>query len=476
MESENLYDEHNSAEITKFLESIKHRIPFYKYRIISYLLLKDYEKPRIVLGRVFYDYLPPSVNASFRFESRSLQAGVIVEEITRETSFDRFLVKPELCIDHTITSFKKFSNCHATVWRRPGDPDAMLTGNYVSQPSIALSCNDGNQFTFSHLQSLELKEELKVHESPYHDLNELLDRVGLRHLMQSSGDPIIEVVAAQVTHIIEPPAFDDRGCSVVLVAPAQIDISTIRLGFRVIGESIQRGLSTIEKDHDLPQEGAIKLAARVASDDAAYVQLFVSVKGDLMHQLWSTNLKKSLNLFSAVYRHIDNDLAVLKKLLFEPGNKSRDFELGITYLLELLGFHALHFGGLKRLENTVDLIAISPQRKMLLVECSTDIESAQSKLAKLVNRTSKIQEWLDSVGIKPESMQCAFVTTKAKHELVGDVVYAADHKIAMIYREDITAVVEGINGPQNPEDVFLRIVQTVPPAAGPQMAVDRLGM
>lgn len=476
MESENLYDEHNSAEITKFLEPIKHRIPFYKYRIVSYLLQKDYGIPRIVLGRVFYDYLPPKADTSFRFESKSFKAGVIVEEITRETSLDSFLARLDLRIDGDIASFKSPRNGHVTVWRHLGDPDALLTGNYMSQPSITLSCDDGNRFMLSHLQSLEFKEELKVHESPYHDLNELLGRVGLSHLMQSSGDPTIEVVAAQVTHVVEPPVFDDRGCSVFLVAPAQIEISTIRLGFRVIGESIQRGLSTIEKDHDLPQEGAIKLTARVASDDAAYVQLFVSVNGDLMHQLWSANPKKSLNLIAAAYRHIDSELAILKKLLFEPGNKSRDFELGITYLLELLGFHALHFGGFKQLENTVDLIAITPQRKILLVECSTDIESAQGKLGKLVNRASKIQEWLDSVSIKPESMQCAFVTTKAKHELVGDIGYAADHKIAMIYREDIMTVVEGINGPQNPEDVFMRIVQMVPPAAVPQIAVDHLGV
>lgn len=460
MEPESFYDHHNSAEITKFLESIQHRIPFYRYRIVSYLLLKDSETPRIVLSRVFYDYLPPRADASFRFESRSLQAGIFVEEVTRETSLRNFLDKPELRVDNAIAQFKIAPSKRATVYIRTDNPDPLQ--NSVSQPSIAISFDDDRHSTISHLQTLELKEELKTHESPYHDVSELLTRVGLNHLMQSAGDPTIEVVAAQVTHIIEPPVFDDRRCSVFLVAPAQIDISTIRLGFRVIGESIQRGVAAIEKERDLPKDGAIRLAVHVASDDAAYIQLFVSVKGDLMHQLWSANPKKSLNLFAAVYRHIDNELAVLKKLLFEPGNKSRDFELGVTYLLEQLGFHALHFGGFKQLENTVDVIAITPQRRILLVECSTEIESAQGKLAKLVNRASRIQEWLDSVGIKPESMRCAFVTTKAKHELVGDVTYAAEHKIAMIYREDITAVVEGINGPQNPEEIFSRIVQMVP--------------
>lgn len=472
---DDFYDQHNIEELNKFLESIQHRIPFYRYRIVSYLLLKDLETPRIALSRVFYDYLPPNRNAEFKFESQSLEAGIFIEEVSEQTDPKHFLAKPVLRINNTIAPIKIIPTDHARVYRRVNDPDPLQ--NYLSQTSIEISCDGDDRNTLSRLQTLELKKELKTHATPYNDINELLSRVGLNNLLQSNGDPVIEVVAGQVLHIIKFPAFNDEGCQLSLMAPAQMDISAIRLGFRVIGKNVDRGVAVINKVRDLPQEGAIELAAHIKSDDAAYIQLFVSVNGDLMHQLWSVNPSKSLNLLAAVYRHIDNDLDVLKRLLSEPGNKSRDFERGIAYLLEQLGFHAFHFGGFDPFEKTVDLIAITPQRRLLLIECSTDIESAQGKLAKLANRASKIQEWLDGIGMRPESLQCVFVTTKAKHELVGDVAYAAEHKIAMIYREDIREVVEGINAPQNPEEIFSRVVRMTPPQATPGLPLaDPLGI
>jgi hypothetical protein len=83
---------------------------------------------------------------------------------------------------------------------------------------------------------------------------------------------------------------------------------------------------------------------------AAVLQCFASFDGIAQHYWWVSDPSTAQNARRAVYEVFDPKLDTLRDFLSKQGKgqNARDLEIGVAWLLWLLGFSVANFGGTAR--------------------------------------------------------------------------------------------------------------------------------
>jgi Holliday junction resolvase len=195
----------------------------------------------------------------------------------------------------------------------------------------------------------------------------------------------------------------------------------------------------------------------------AAVQAFACFAGTAQNAYWIGDAKYSPNFRRLIFDAVDEELEVTKDFLFEekkPRKEARDLESAVAWLLWMSGFAVLH-PATKRLEDNVDLIALTPAGKVMLIECTTGLLSREGKLAALEHRIAALRKRLSAGGFTGWPILGVGVTTKAKDEVQADIREAATRGVLLLAEEDLRSGVERTVVPVNPESYFDDAVELV---------------
>ncbi len=104
----------------------------------------------------------------------------------------------------------------------------------------------------------------------------------------------------------------------------------------------------------------------------AVVHCVASYDGMAQHFGWLIDPVNAQNPKRAIYTEFDANMEVLQDLLAgqKKGDAAGDFETGVRWLLWMLGFSVADLGGNKRTRDAPDLIAITPNGHVAVIECT----------------------------------------------------------------------------------------------------------
>jgi hypothetical protein len=116
---------------------------------------------------------------------------------------------------------------------------------------------------------------------------------------------------------------------------------------------------------------------------------------------------------------VDPGLNILRDNLGKTGRgrDQHDFEAGVAWLLWMMGFSTAHLGGDKRFESA-DLILVTPAGHFAVVECTTGLLKADSKMARVIERAERVRAQVQGSGFR---VLPVMVTSKTRADVKADL-------------------------------------------------------
>lgn len=305
---------------------------------------------------------------------------------------------------------------------------------------------------------------LKSSDQPFDSLDELLLAVGLPRLLQMGDMTALEIVAGAPASILDSSRIQ-QGRAIINCRMANgLEPGKLKLGYKVQRETVT-DRSMIKGDRfqwthrDDFQEGV----AQIDVGDAPVLQAFLSYQETALHQWWVIDPDKRLNLRQAVYEVFDPQLEALKAFVNGQGREtSRDFEKGIAFLVNLLGFAIVPFSIIPQLADGPDVIASTPNGNAVVIECTIGHLTENNKLAKLVRRTNLLKEKLRLAGHGHLKVQPLIVSLLSRAELQVELDEAGKHNVAVISKEELQKLISETILFTNAEELFMRIPELIP--------------
>lgn len=162
----------------------------------------------------------------------------------------------------------------------------------------------------------------------------------------------------------------------------------------------------------------------------------------------------------------DPDLGKLKTFVNGQGRDiARDFEKGVAFLANLLGFAIVPLSVIPQLADGPDIIASTPNGHVAIIECTTKHLDEDSKLAKLVRRTNLLKQKLNLSGHGHLKVQPVIVSLLAKAELQVELSEAGKHRVAVLSKEDLQTLIDYTMFPNAAADLFVRFAEYIPPSS-----------
>lgn len=189
---------------------------------------------------------------------------------------------------------------------------------------------------------------------------------------------------------------------------------------------------------------------------AAAIQCFACFDERAQHSQWIGDPSNASNLRRLILSELDEDLEVLRDFLLEEKRQrkdARDLEMAVAWLLWMSGFAVLH-PGTKRLEDNVDLVALTGSSNVLLVECTTGLTSREGKLSNLLHRVAALKKRLSAGGFDQAQVLGVAITTKPRDEVASDIREAAQSGVLVWTRDDLDSGLSRTLAPSDADKVF----------------------
>ena len=152
------------------------------------------------------------------------------------------------------------------------------------------------------------------------------------------------------------------------------------------------------------------------------------------------------NLRRTLVELADPGLQRLRGPLIAPktNQEQNDFEAGIAVLLYMLGFDTVRVGGIKKLSEAVDIFALTPSGRVLVVECTTAVLDPKDKLGKLLARMDQANERLSAANprFRPEQVTGVVVIPKMRSDLGIEWKSANERGVLILCRPEIEQALE----------------------------------
>jgi hypothetical protein len=166
----------------------------------------------------------------------------------------------------------------------------------------------------------------------------------------------------------------------------------------------------------------------------------------------------------ALIESYDPELKQIKAMLFEGdkrgGGDTRAVESAVSWLLWMMGFTPAHFGSTKQLQDGPDILATTPSRNIVMVECTTGMLKVD-KLAKLAERRTNLRDRLNASGHSFLRIIAAIATTMRRAEIEADIEHAERLGILVITREDLENSLSQTLVSQDPEVGFRQAEEAI---------------
>lgn len=331
---------------------------------------------------------------------------------------------------------------------------------------LRLSISTGSHVFQNRLT--EFQSDLRSGAMPYDSIVEL---AGELHLYPLRWDVCsLDVTAEGVVAVdLGPRARIQNGVAHLAIRVAKdVDRTQARLGYRVQAP-----------DAKATQRGSFNSGDLTWSDDGEYVavgsvdievpkgsviQGFASYKARWMHQGWITDPDNAANVRRSMHEVFDPELEGTKKSLFDAKSHKQDarvLEAGVGNLMFMYGFAvnplSSHFT-----TDAADLLAVSPNGNIAVIECTTGAINNNGKLSKLLARAAALLEKLKQTG-NPHLKVLPVVVTTMKREALTDEEIASSKGIYVATYEDLERLANESIIPKNADQAFESLWSLVHP-------------
>ncbi len=314
-----------------------------------------------------------------------------------------------------------------------------------------------------NLFNVSMDLELRAADQPFFDVNELFTFLSIPIDLRNAISARHDFALRSPLWISQQSTVRDGKIYVEVMAPPSIEPAEVKLGFKVPTSNGFQRFSVLGNTLNWDDAGIWRAGKyEYALDDAQYAQCFLSYKGEPLYALWLIDQSKSLNYRAGIYDLFDRERTVLRELLY-PKKDSQQLEDGVALLLGLHGFAVTKYG-FGKLKDGPDLIVDTPIGRTAVIECTTDIPDKGDKLSKLIQRTTRIRTYLSNAGHANKEVLPVLITNLPREETKADLGMLAKHGIALVCRENIENLLERLNLPSNPEQVFDEARSLVPEA------------
>ncbi len=305
--------------------------------------------------------------------------------------------------------------------------------------------------------------ELRAAATPYDSLDELASEYGVAGF---SGTVMLEVLAFHLAAFDFGSTVLGNKAKLAILAARGLPRDDVSLGYRVfdkgrvVKRSIVKGVEMQWTELGEHQRGEIELDV----PSAAVIQCFANYRGITQHFGWAADDLSAQNPRRMVYSVFDQQLAILDDFISKSGSKgrdARDLEVGVSWLLWMLGFSVAHLGATPRTQEAVDLIATTPAGHFAVVECTTGLLKADHKLSLLISRAEQVRQGIVASNSKHLRVLAVIVSSKPRAELLADMGEAEKHGVLVFAREDIQAAIARTLVQPNPDRIYEEAIQQV---------------
>ena len=283
----------------------------------------------------------------------------------------------------------------------------------------------------------EFDWELRANAAPYDGIRELLVDYRLGNLTDSAQ---FEVVPGQVIAIENTSRVSGEKATIAVICAKRIRREEVLLGYRTFSSGAVQSRNSISgRDVKWEIQGdLLRGSSEITVPPGAVVHAIASYTGIAEHYLWIGDPDTAQNHLRAVYVGFDSNFATLRDFLTrEPGTgNARDLEIGVSWLLWMLGFSAAAIG---RTQNTPDILAVTPRGRYLVIECTTG--GLASTVSVLLARTGLVRQRLQSSGHSAEVLP-VLVTSKHREDVKADIPAAEQNGVVVVTREDLLTLVD----------------------------------
>jgi hypothetical protein len=136
---------------------------------------------------------------------------------------------------------------------------------------------------------------------------------------------------------------------------------------------------------------------------------------------------------------VDPQMSRLEALITRPErNMARDFEAGVAWLPQVLGFSPIHVSAMSGMTDEPDILVTGPDGEVLIVECTTGVPD-DDKLTLLISRSARMRAALqESRGAAAPAIVIAMIITPLpSEELVGIRDKAEQNSILILCRSEL---------------------------------------
>lgn len=320
--------------------------------------------------------------------------------------------------------------------------------------------------------------ELRSSAVPFDSIQELLQEYGLGGLFSDSIT--VEVVATAVMGFDgDQSKISGEKAGITIRLANTLDTSKAAVGYREINQGkINRGVLTGAQfawtQSDRMQTGRFDLDVRKAS----ILHCYAIYNGVAQTHWYISDPTTSQNPRRVIIESFDSGLTILGEFLgraHSRGHDARDFEVAVAWLFWMLGFSTLHLGSTTRTKDFSDLVIVTPQERIAVVECTTGLLRADSKLPKLVARHAALRQRLDQSNNKHLKLLPVMVSPLPRLELQADLEQAERLGVLVLAREQLEPLLLATLLPSNPDELFLDAenrLRTVQETQKAKLAVD----
>ena len=331
-------------------------------------------------------------------------------------------------------------------------PEGLASGNRLSVLTIY-----GDKLN-SWIPQPDTDWLLKSADTPYDSLNEVKLEYGLGG--QKEHRSIVEIIAGTTIEIFQGSEIKKGVATLGVWLVKSLNKHEAKIGYRVLdkGQVITR--SSIHGSHlDWTEDDRAYIGTKsIEVPPGAIVQCIASYRNKAHHILWRADPVIFQNSRAAALSLVDPNQTTLKGCLFpDPpakGKAADDFEIGISWLLWVLGFSPVIFGTHPKTKDGLDIVSTTPKGDFVVVECTLGLLRAESKLSKLGARVIQLRNSLDASNLKQTQILPIIATALPREQIEVDINSAEENGILVLAKQDIESLFNILLWLPNPENLF----------------------
>ena len=194
--------------------------------------------------------------------------------------------------------------------------------------------------------------------------------------------------------------------------------------------------SRFEWNNCAETEGILVGTANIAVPKASVAHCFACYANKSYHHYWVGDPNASQNPRRTIYEVFDPRFERATELLNQRAKRgvTRDHESAVASLLWVLGFAPVHLGALG---DAPDVVAISADGNVVVVECTLSSLKTDNKIQKLVDRSNEIRKALERSGLQTKTCIPVIVTSKTRADIEADVEDCTRRGVLVVTQDDI---------------------------------------